>query len=90
MNVLDYIKENEELIEYNPDGNFDRVISFGLCMVYNLEMFNVNVKDSTKENKQIQSKTLTNNMNNISGSKLKYDSPLLDRHAYIRNILKEK
>lgn len=27
-------------------------IAFGLCMVYNLEMFNVNVKDNKKENKQ--------------------------------------
>lgn len=42
----------EELIEYNPEGNFDRVISFGLCILYNLEIHNIQVNDNKKENKK--------------------------------------
>ena len=41
----------EELIEYNPDGNFDRVIAFFLCILYNLEIFNIQVKDNKKQAK---------------------------------------
>jgi len=40
----------EELINYNDTGNFDRVISFGLCMIYREELFQVQVKKKKDEN----------------------------------------
>ena len=36
----------KELISYNKDGNFDRVISFMLCIMQNLEMHNIAVEDA--------------------------------------------
>lgn len=42
----------EELIEYNDEGNFDRVISFGLCMLYNLEVHNIQADKNKKEVKK--------------------------------------
>ena len=43
----------EELIAYNPaHGNYDRVIAFGLCMIYREELYHLTVKKSTDENKQ--------------------------------------
>jgi hypothetical protein len=39
----------KELINYNPDGNFDRVIAFGLCLIQDLEWHKRNPKDETKE-----------------------------------------
>ena len=42
----------EELIAYDPlHGNFDRVIAFGLCMIYREELYHVNVKKHSEENK---------------------------------------
>lgn len=41
----------EELVKYNDKGNFDRFISFGLCLVYNEEMHNVHVKHKEQETK---------------------------------------
>jgi hypothetical protein len=40
----------EELISYNPvKGNFDRVIAYGLCMVYNEELQHVKIKKASDE-----------------------------------------
>jgi intein/homing endonuclease len=42
----------EELIAYDPlHGNFDRVIAFGLCMIYREELYHLTVKQSANENK---------------------------------------
>jgi hypothetical protein len=41
----------EELISYNRDGNFDRVISFMLLMVYKEELHNRHVKKTRDEEK---------------------------------------
>lgn len=43
----------EELVAYNDTGNFDRVISFGLCIVYREELYNVHVKKKERESKRI-------------------------------------
>lgn len=42
----------DELISYNPDGNFDRVIAFGLTLLYRKEKYNLHVKKAKEENKQ--------------------------------------
>jgi hypothetical protein len=43
----------EELISYDPlHGNFDRVIAFGLCMIFREELYHVNVKKGTEANKE--------------------------------------
>lgn len=43
----------EELIAYDPlHGNFDRVISFGLCLVYREELYHITVKKNSDENKE--------------------------------------
>lgn len=39
----------KELINYNPNGNFDRVIAFGLCLVQDLEWHKRMPKDDIKE-----------------------------------------
>jgi hypothetical protein len=42
----------EELIAYDPlHGNFDRVIAFGLCMIYREELYHITVKKGSQENK---------------------------------------
>ena len=42
----------EELIAYDPlHGNFDRVIAFGLCMIYREELYHITVKKHSDENK---------------------------------------
>ncbi|MBE3087415.1 MAG: hypothetical protein IMZ64_14510 [Bacteroidetes bacterium] len=42
----------EELIAYDPlHGNFDRVIAFGLCMIYREELYHISVKQHSEENK---------------------------------------
>jgi hypothetical protein len=41
----------EELIAYNDEGNFDRVIAFGLAMIYREQLHHVHVKKKTTENK---------------------------------------
>jgi len=42
----------EELISYDPlKGNFDRVIAFGLCMIYREELYHISVKKHSTENK---------------------------------------
>ena len=69
----------EELIEYNPDGNFDRVIAFGLCIMYNIELYQYKVKES-KDNtfrttifknrlfgdSEVSSSIFTESSNNVS------------------------
>ena len=43
----------EELIAYDPlHGNFDRVIAFGLCMIYREELYHITVKKNSQENKE--------------------------------------
>jgi hypothetical protein len=42
----------EELISYNPDGNFDRVIAFGLTLLYRKETYNLHVKKAKEDNKR--------------------------------------
>jgi hypothetical protein len=43
----------EELIAYDPlKGNFDRVIAFGLCMIYREELYHISVKKHSNENKE--------------------------------------
>ena len=44
----------EELIYYNDKGNFDRVISFMLVMIFRQELHKVHVKDKSVENKNRQ------------------------------------
>jgi hypothetical protein len=39
----------EELIAYNDTGNFDRVIAFGLSLIYEEELFRIIVKKHKKE-----------------------------------------
>jgi hypothetical protein len=40
----------EELIAYDPNhGNFDRVIAFGLCLLYREELYNISTKKLTDE-----------------------------------------
>lgn len=39
----------EELIEYNPDGNFDRVYAYGLVMILREELYHIVVNDNKKE-----------------------------------------
>lgn len=39
----------EELISYNDKGNFDRVIAFGLCLIYEEELFRIIVKKHRKD-----------------------------------------
>lgn len=39
----------EELIAYNDTSNFDRVISFGLCLIYEEELFRIIVKKHRKD-----------------------------------------
>lgn len=41
----------EELISYNDEGNFDRVIAFGLCMIYREQLHNVKVKKVQEDDK---------------------------------------
>lgn len=42
----------EELIAYDPvKGNFDRVISFGLALIYNVELDHVKIKKVSEEEK---------------------------------------
>lgn len=43
----------EELIGYNDTGNFDRVIAFGLLMVYREQLHNLHVKDKKKVQKKL-------------------------------------
>jgi hypothetical protein len=43
----------EELIAYDPlHGNFDRVIAFGLCMIYREELYHITVKNESQKNKE--------------------------------------
>lgn len=51
MNLLKIYSEPllEELINYNDTGNFDRVMAFMMVIVYNLEIFNINVKKRKEE-----------------------------------------
>jgi hypothetical protein len=44
----------EELIEYNPDGNFDRVIAFGLVMLYREALFHIQIADKKKEFRKLE------------------------------------
>lgn len=39
-----------ELIAYNNEGNFDRFISFALCILQTLEMHNIAVEEAQEEN----------------------------------------
>ena len=39
----------EELIAYNQDGNFDRVISYGLCIMYREALYHIQVKENKQE-----------------------------------------
>lgn len=41
----------EELIAYNDDGNFDRVMSFMMVMIYREELFNIQVKKKKEFNR---------------------------------------
>ena len=41
----------EELIAYNDDGNFDRVIAFGMCMIYIKELHSIVIKNRQDESK---------------------------------------
>lgn len=41
----------KELVNYNPDGNFDRVIAFGLCVIQDLSHHKKSVKDVTEQDK---------------------------------------
>jgi len=41
----------EELIAYNPDGNFDRVMAFMMVMIYMQELHHVHVKKARETNK---------------------------------------
>ena len=41
----------EELISYDPDGNFDRVMAFMMIMIYREELHHVKVKEKKKNNK---------------------------------------
>lgn len=41
----------EELISYNPDGNFDRVMAFMMVMIYIQELYHVKVKEAKRKNK---------------------------------------
>lgn len=41
----------EELIAYNPDGNFDRVMAFMEVMIYKEELYHAKVKEAKKRNK---------------------------------------
>ena len=43
----------EELISYNDTGNFDRVIAFGLLMVYREQLHNLHVKEKKKVQKKL-------------------------------------
>jgi len=43
----------EELISYNDTGNFDRVIAFGLIMIYREQLHNTHVKEKKKEQKKM-------------------------------------
>jgi len=43
----------EELISYNPDGNFDRVIAFMMVMIYIQELHHVRVK-KTRETQKLE------------------------------------
>lgn len=38
-----------ELISYNNEGNFDRVIAFALCILQNLEMHQITVEETQQE-----------------------------------------
>ena len=51
MNLLKIYSEPllEELINYNDTGNFDRVMAFMMVVIYNLEIFNINVKKKRTE-----------------------------------------
>jgi hypothetical protein len=39
----------EELIEYDPDGNYDRVDAFGMVMLYREALFHIQIADRKKE-----------------------------------------
>ena len=41
----------EELIAYNPDGNFDRVMALMEVMIYREELHHVKIKDAKEANK---------------------------------------
>jgi len=41
----------EELIGYNPDGNFDRVMAYMMVMIYREELHHVKIKEAKKVNK---------------------------------------
>jgi len=41
----------EELISYNPDGNFDRIMAYMMVMIYKEELHHVRIKDATEKNK---------------------------------------
>jgi len=41
----------EELISYNRDGNFDRVIAFMLVMLFKEELHNLHIKKARDEEK---------------------------------------
>ena len=41
----------EELIAYNPDGNFDRVMAFMMIMIYREELHHVKIQEAKKQNK---------------------------------------
>jgi len=43
----------EELINYNPDGNFDRVVAFMMVMIMLQELHHVNVKKKKKIEKNV-------------------------------------
>ena len=42
----------EELISYNPDGNFDRVMALMMVMIYIQELHHINVKNKKEKNKK--------------------------------------
>jgi len=41
----------EELISYNPDGNFDRVMAFMEVMIYKEELYHVRIVEAKEKNK---------------------------------------
>ncbi len=44
----------EELIAYDGEKNTDRVVAFGLCLMYREQLFHVKVKEKTDESKYVQ------------------------------------
>ena len=44
----------EELISYNDDGNFDRVMAFMMVIMYKQQLHRVHVKNKKKINRRMQ------------------------------------